>query len=96
MGHVHAKDTEILTDNLYEIGLYQQSIFKKPVFCGEFAWRYTIPDHGITRWSHVFATLEQSGFDGAVSVELEDATYNGTEDGEKAGLVASLAYLHTT
>lgn len=93
VGHVHGKDTEILTDNLYEVGLYQASIFRKPVFCGEHAWRYTIPGHGITRWSHVFATLENAGFTGAVSVELEDANYNGSEEGEKAGLQASLNYL---
>ncbi len=95
VGHVHGKDTEVLTDNLYEVGLYQQSIFQKPFFCGEFAWRYTIPGHGVTRWSHVFETLRKAGFKGAVSVELEDANYNGTEEGEKAGLLASLEYLRT-
>ncbi|MGQ9648627.1 MAG: sugar phosphate isomerase/epimerase family protein [Phycisphaerae bacterium] len=93
--HVHAKDTEIMTDNVYEIGLYQQSIFQKPFFCGEFAWRYTIPGHGVARWSHILAILAKSGFAGVVSVELEDADYNGTELGEQAGLLASLQYLET-
>ncbi len=95
VGHVHGKDTEVLTDQLYEIGLYQHSIFHKPAFAGEFAWRYTIPGHGVTRWSHVFRRLEEAGFRGAVSVELEDADYNGTEAGEKAGLLASLQFLQT-
>ena len=95
VGHVHGKDTEILTDNLSEVGLYQQSIFKQPVFCGEFAWRYTIPGHGVTRWSYVLGALQKAGFTGAVSVELEDADYNGTEEGEKAGLLASLNCLRT-
>jgi len=80
---------------VYEIGLYQQSVFRKPYFCGEFAWRYTIPGHGVARWSHVLTTLEKWGFAGVVSVELEDADYNGTELSEQAGLLASLRYLET-
>ena len=93
--YVHAKDTEILADNLYEVGLYQHSIFSEPVGFGEFAWRYTIPGHGITRWSYCFDVLKQAGFSGGVSVELEDGNYNGSEAGEKAGLEAALAYLQT-
>ncbi len=95
IAHVHGKDTEIITDNVYEIGLYQPSIFQKPFFCGEFTWRYTIPGHGVTRWSHILAILEKAGFAGIVSVELEDADYNGTELSEQAGLLASLKYLET-
>jgi len=93
VGHVHGKDTEILTDRLYEIGHCQSSIFEKPHGFGEYAWRYAIPGRGVTRWSYIFKTLHDAGFRGAVSVELEDETYNGTEDGEKEGLMASLAYL---
>jgi len=93
--YVHAKDTEILVDNLYEVGLYQHSVFSKPVGFGEFAWRYTIPGHGITRWSYCFDVLKKAGFAGGVSVELEDGNYNGSEAGEKAGFEASLAYLQT-
>lgn len=95
IAHVHAKDTEIIADNVYEIGLYQQSIFQKPYFCGEFAWRYTIPGHGVARWSHILANLDKAGFSGLVSVELEDADFNGTELGEQAGLLAALRYLET-
>lgn len=95
VGHVHGKDTEILGDKLYDIGLFQPSLFDKPIFCGEHAWRYTIPGHGVTRWSRIFQTLKSAGFNGAVSVELEDASYNGTPEGERAGLLASLAYLQT-
>ena len=93
VGHVHGKDTEILTDGLYEVGLYQASIFQKPVFCGEFAWRYTIPGDGVTRWAYVFSVLKQADFSGAVSVELEDARYTGTQQAEQDGLVAAMNYL---
>jgi sugar phosphate isomerase/epimerase len=95
IAHVHGKDTEIVTENAYEIGLYQRSVFQKPYFCGEFAWRYTIPGHGIARWSHLLATLDRTGFKGVVSVELEDADYNGSEHGEQDGLLAALQYLGT-
>jgi sugar phosphate isomerase/epimerase len=93
--HAHGKDTEILTDNVYDVGVYQQSIFKEAPAFGEFAWRYTIPGHGECRWSYCFDVLAKSGFTGAVSVELEDSNYNGTEKGEKAGLLASLSFLQT-
>jgi len=95
VGHVHGKDTEIIHENLYEVGHDQASIFKEPIFAGEYTWRYTIPGHGVTRWSYCFDVLKQAGFDGGVCIELEDATYNGTDDGEKAGLQAGLAYLAT-
>jgi sugar phosphate isomerase/epimerase len=95
VGHVHGKDTEILTENLYEVGLYQRSIFNPPFFCGEFTWRYCIPGHGTARWTRMLSTLEKAGFCGAVSVELEDANYNGSEHSEKQGLLTALQYLQT-
>jgi sugar phosphate isomerase/epimerase len=96
IGHVHGKDTELMADHMYEVGWYQPSIFKKPPFCGEYVWRYTIPGHGVTRWSFVWSKLEAAGYAGAVSVELEDADYNGSEAGEKAGLIESLRFLANT
>ena len=95
VGHVHGKDCEILTDAVYEVGVYQKSLLQAPRRYGEYAWRYTIPGHGITRWSRVLAVLQSAGYQGAVSVELEDENYNGSEAGEQAGLLASLAYLPT-
>jgi sugar phosphate isomerase/epimerase len=93
IGHVHAKDTEILGENAYEIGLFQGSIQQKSHGFGGFAWRYTLPGYGISRWTRICEILVAVGFKGAVSVELEDENFNGSEDGEKAGLLASLAYL---
>ncbi len=43
IAHAHGKDTKIISENPYEIGLYRRSIFRKPHFCGEFTWRYTTP-----------------------------------------------------
>ena len=54
---------------------------------------YTLPGHGLARWSEIFSILKSSGYKGAVSVELEDENFNGSEAGEKAGLLNSLAFL---
>lgn len=91
--HVHAKDTEILSEAVYEYGLYQPAIFAKPHGWGEFVWRYTLPGHGCARWTEILRILQASGFDGIVSVELEDENFNGSEEGEKAGLLHSLHFL---
>lgn len=90
--HVHAKDTDVDDEALYEFGT-QAGTFAKPHTFGDVTWRYTIPGHGIVRWNEVMAILKSTGYQGAVSVELEDENFNGTEDGEKAALTHSLNYL---
>lgn len=91
--HVHGKDTEIIPEAVYEYGLYQSSVFAKGHGFGEHVWRYTIPGHGQARWIEILTLLKKAAFKGAVSVELEDENFNGSEDGEKAGLLYSLAFL---
>src|SRR5436190_1699178 len=59
--HVHAKDTQIFADALYEFGL-QPATFAKPRGFGENVWRYTIPGHGVARWSEIFRILEESQY----------------------------------
>ena len=41
----------------------------------------------------VFEILRAAGYGGAVSVELEDERFNGTEAGERDGLLRSLQFL---
>lgn len=91
--HVHAKDTEIDSEAVYEYGLYQPGIFAKAHGFGEFVWRYTLPGQGVARWHEIFRALQANGYRGMVSVELEDEYFNGSEAGEKAGLQHSLAFL---
>lgn len=92
--HAHGKDTELYSEALYEYGLYQPSIFTKAHGWGEQVWRYTIPGHGSARWTEIFAILANNGYTGMVSVELEDENFNGTEAGERAGLLHSLSFLN--
>lgn len=91
--HVHGKDTELFPEAQYEFGIYQDSVFQKSYAFGQNIWRYTIPGHGQFGWSTAFEILHDSGYEGVVSVELEDDHFNGTEDGEKAGLLTSLSFL---
>ncbi|MAE60985.1 MAG: hypothetical protein CMJ49_06460 [Planctomycetaceae bacterium] len=93
VGHVHGKDTEIMAERQYELGTEQPATFAEGIAFGGGHWRYTIPGHGVTRWCEVFAMLETAGYDGYVSIELEDANFNGTEAGEKQGFVLSRQYL---
>jgi sugar phosphate isomerase/epimerase len=91
--HVHAKDTEFFPDAIYELGLYQDSIRTPRHRYGAHAWRYTIPGHGQAPWSRIFRTLHDNHYRGVVSVELEDENFNGSEEGEKEGLLHSLNFL---
>jgi sugar phosphate isomerase/epimerase len=95
VSHVHGKDTELFPEAAYEFGLYQPSAFKEGHGFGEQAWRYTLPGHGVARWTEIFNTLQSVAYTGRVSIELEDEHFNGTEDGEKAGLVGAMRFLAT-
>ena len=95
--HVHAKDSELFPEAVYELGLYQDSISpdRLPHRYGSHAWRYTIPGHGQARWTEIFRILEENQYGGVVSVELEDENFNGSEEGEKQGLLHSLSFLRS-
>jgi sugar phosphate isomerase/epimerase len=95
IGHVHAKDTEIIAEAVYEFGLYQPATHTKGHGFGENIWRYTLPGHGEARWTKIFQVLVAAKYKGAVCVELEDENFNGTEAGEKTALTASLKFLQT-
>ncbi|MBA3708414.1 MAG: sugar phosphate isomerase/epimerase [Planctomycetes bacterium] len=80
--HVHAKDTEIDGEALYDHGnLYDRH------------WRYTIPGHGVVRWSRLFQTLVKTGYTGCVSIELEDCVFMKTSELQQRGLAISRDFL---
>jgi sugar phosphate isomerase/epimerase len=93
--HVHGKDTEILTEGLYEYGYEQPPTFGKERGFGAMAWRYTIPGHGCFRWVKGFELLSKAGYSGAVCIELEDENFNTDEAGEKQGLLAGARFLES-
>jgi sugar phosphate isomerase/epimerase len=91
--HVHGKDTELNAQNLYEFGHEQPATFAPGIGFGAWAWRYTIPGHGEARWTAIFDQLVKVNYKGFVCIELEDARFNGSEKGEKLGLVKGREYL---
>jgi len=91
--HVHGKDTELFPEAVYEYGTEQPPTFAKSHGFGSVTWRYTIPGFGATPWLRVFEILSKAGYKGAVSIELEDENFNGTEDGEKLGILTGGRYL---
>jgi sugar phosphate isomerase/epimerase len=91
--HAHGKDTELNAENLYEYGHEQPPTHAKPVPFGNMSWRYTIPGQGQVRWVEVMNILKANKYRGMFSIELEDAQFNGTEAGERRGIVAGAQYL---
>jgi sugar phosphate isomerase/epimerase len=91
--HIHGKDTELFSENLYEYGHEQPPTFAKRFPYGSISWRYTIPGHGVMRWGKAFRILADYGYNGCVSIELEDANFNGSEEGEKLGIIQGTRFL---
>ena len=91
--HVHGKDTEMLYDDYYEFGREQPATFAETLPFSGYTWRYTIPGHGIARWNDIFAILQESKYDGLVSIELEDRNFHGAPEAEKMGIVKGAQFL---
>ncbi|CAN5501985.1 sugar phosphate isomerase/epimerase [soil metagenome] len=93
VAHVHGKDTEIMENALYEFGTEQPATFAEAYGFGAWHWRYTIPGHGRVRWTKAFQVLQDAGYTGAVSIELEDDAFNGSTEGEQRGILLGASYL---
>ncbi len=90
--HVHLKDTEIIVEKLYESGILGESHGRTYGF-GEGWWRYTIPGEGEVDWNLVIRRLEEAGYDGVLSVELEDHHFWATPELQKEGLLRSKEFI---
>lgn len=87
--HVHAKDLEVDRDGLFEEGVMSLGM----------GWQVPrIPGLGEVRWDRFIAALFRHGYDGVVSVEHEDRTFEGSRElVERGFLIARDAlrpYLH--
>lgn len=90
--HVHGKDTAFDEEAMYLHGNLGPSFHGAKGF-GEDWWRYTIPGDGVIDWLRVVQILEDEGFDGIFSVELEDYRYCRTWESESEGLIRSQEFL---
>ncbi|GAA3400023.1 sugar phosphate isomerase/epimerase [Paenibacillus hodogayensis] len=93
IGHVHAKDCAILPEQVYMYGRHQPPAFGHGIKSSEGPWRYTIPGEGEADWGRIAFELELSGYEGAVTIELEDHRYKGSVSEHRRGLVKSLDHL---
>jgi sugar phosphate isomerase/epimerase len=93
IGHVHAKDTEIFEESVYEFGTLQPATLGKARRFGGHFWRYAIPGRGQAPWGTILGALQEIDYRGLVSIELEDENFNGTEAGEKRGMLAARDFL---
>jgi len=75
--HTHAKDTLVDETMRDHVGIY-----------GDGWWRYTIPGFGDMNWGAYVSHLRHIGYDGVLSIEHEDRTFDREE-----GLVRGAAYL---
>lgn len=90
--HCHGKDTVFDSEALYLHGNLGPTFGSAKAF-GEDWWRYTIPGEGIADWAKICAQLDAIGYDGFISVELEDFRYHRTWAAESEGLIRAQRHL---
>ena len=81
--HVHAKDTAIDRARLAETGILTDFSW----------WSYRIPGRGELDWKKLLSKLKANGYTGTISLEHEDAAYEGTLPAVQQGLLDAKAHL---
>jgi sugar phosphate isomerase/epimerase len=82
LAHVHAKDTKIDADLIYERGITGVK------------WHIPkLPGLGDVNWGKYFSALTDAGYHGPVAIEVEDRAYEDTLDDRKRSLTQSKRYL---
>jgi sugar phosphate isomerase/epimerase len=66
--HSHAKDTEMLEDNVRREGI---------LGIHHNCWRYRIPGYGVINWARYISGLIEIGYDGGIAIEHEDPVFSG-------------------
>ena len=82
--HVHAKDARLDVERLDEVGMLAFPL----------AWHTPkLPGLGDVDWPRLFSVLNETGYRGAVAVEVEDRAYEGSLEMRQAALRQSARYL---
>ena len=90
--YAHAKDTEILHDQLYEYGIMGRALGEGVRPYGGW-WRYRLPGYGQINWPQFMGALAEVGYDDVLAIEHEDAIWYGSHELNKKGLLLSKAFL---
>ena len=84
--HVHAKDVRLDRDRLDEVGILATPVeYHTP----------KLPGKGDIDWARFFTVLTESGYNGAVCVEVEDRDYEQSDEMRILSLQESHTYLRT-
>jgi len=89
--HAHAKDTEMLSEGVYQYGIFGRQIDPVPWKSGW--WRYRMPGSGEIDWGSVIRTLQEYGYDDVLSIEHEDPVWEGSVEKVQTGLKLGLKHL---
>lgn len=82
--HVHAKDLKIDQHLLDQVGIFSHpNLWHTP----------KLPGLGQVNWGAFFSTLSDTGYNGAVCVEVEDRSYEGSLERRLTALEQSYRYL---
>ena len=80
--HVHAKDTRIDADRLYSLGILG------------LGWHTPkLPGLGDVQWGKLFSALTDTGYQGAVCIEVEDRAFEGSLADRQRALRQSKRFL---
>lgn len=82
--HVHAKDTQMLAEERYRLGI-----------SGDY-FRFRIPGYGEINWTQFVSALDEIGYEGGLAIEHEDPVYSGErfDEGLKRGWQTLHPLLH--
>ena len=81
--HIHAKDTAIDRVRLARTGILTDFSW----------WSYRIPGRGGLDWRELLDQLRAIGYEGTISLEHEDAAYEGSVEAVEQGLLDGKAWL---
>jgi sugar phosphate isomerase/epimerase len=82
--HVHAKDARVDRKRLNDVGILATPLeYHEP----------KLPGDGDIDWARFLRALADTGYDGAVCIELEDRAFEGSLKSRQAGLLQSGAFL---
>lgn len=86
VAHVQAKDIQVFPERRNRYGYPGRAVTRTDPWDTGY-WRFRIPGRGDVDWPALIGTLDELGYRGTVSVEHEDPTCDGTEEGIKEGLL---------
>jgi sugar phosphate isomerase/epimerase len=91
--HVHGKDCAFDAERTYRQGRLEATFSRPPFACSEGWWRYCVPGDGAVDWRDVAVALAAIGYDGVVSIELEDGLYMADAEANQRGLLRAASHL---